>query len=335
MAAGDTPVTMDRMQQALLGVTTQLQASIQEAKSEAIGLITEAELRWQAKLDEQLSTPLATAAVSELRAQVAADKSALEATLAAQNGEMTQIQQSLTELETQARRSENAAAEATALLASTTTQLVQKTEDLLTTRLDHMTTRLDDRTDRVLDVMSEQVEKSGSEIREEVQTIVGKMQWRSKWLSDENWRLSGEVWQLQQNAQNHPQSSFGGGGPKKVRVKIPERAGLEIFAGETEKDKEGFIAWRDKLELHLDTVWPGLGDVFEKIRDAKEPIDELEFNRLVGLYGDMPHDTEPEDWTMKPVGRHLYKVLVDHTTLEAKKTIDGAPNVHTVLSVQS
>ena len=50
-------VTLERMQAALLGLTTQIEANIQEAKIEVIGLVTEAELRWQAKLDEQLATP--------------------------------------------------------------------------------------------------------------------------------------------------------------------------------------------------------------------------------------------------------------------------------------
>ena len=43
-------------------------------------------------------------------------------------------------------------------------------------------------------------------------------------------------------------------------------------------------------------------------------------------YGDKPHDTEDEDWEMRSVGRHLYKVLMDHTDLDAKKkTVVGAP----------
>ena len=46
-------------------------------------------------------------------------------------------------------------------------------------------------------------------------------------------------------------------GGTKVRIRIPERANLEIFAGDKAEDKEGFIAWRDRLEMHLDTVWPG------------------------------------------------------------------------------
>ena len=35
--------------------------------------------------------------------------------------------------------------------------------------------------------------------------------------------------------------------------------------------------------------------------------------------------SEEEDWEMKSVGRYLFKVLVDHTSLEAKKTVVGAP----------
>jgi hypothetical protein len=110
-----------------------------------------------------------------------------------------------------------------------------------------------------------------------------------------------------------------------VRVRLPERTNLEVFAGDRAKDKEGFVAWRDRLEMHLDSVWPGLADVFEKIRVGKEPLDTRAFSALVSEYGDKPHDTEEEDWEMNSVGRYLFKVLVDHTSLEAKKTVVGAP----------
>ena len=103
------------------------------------------------------------------------------------------------------------------------------------------------------------------------------------------------------------------------------RANLNIFAGDKAKDKEGFVAWRVRLEMHLDTVWPALAEVFEKIRDAKEPLSSDDFSRLVSEYGAEPHDTEGEDWEMKSVGRHLYKVLMDHTNSEAKKTVLGSP----------
>ena len=110
-----------------------------------------------------------------------------------------------------------------------------------------------------------------------------------------------------------------------MQVRIPERAHFETFAGDRGKDKEGFVAWRDRLELHLDTVWPGLAEVFEKIRDAKEPLTTTQFTALVPEYGDKPHDTEDEDWEMRSVGRQLYKVLMDHTDLDAKKTVVDAP----------
>ena len=90
-----------------------------------------------------------------------------------------------------------------------------------------------------------------------------------------------------------------------MRVRIPERTNLESFAGDRGKDKEGFVAWRDRFELHLDTVWPGLAEVFEKIRDAKEPLTTIQFTALVSEYGDKPHNTEDEHWETRSVGRHL------------------------------
>ena len=141
------------------------------------------------------------------------------------------------------------------------------------------------------------------------------------WLTQNHTSVSELVADLESRLQRQTHSTGGGGGPKKVRVRLPERTNLEVFAGDRAKDKEGFVAWRDRLEMHLDSVWPGLADVFEKIRDAKEPLTPSAFSRLVSEYGDKPHDTEEEDWEMKRVGRYLFKVLVDHTSLEAKKTV--------------
>ena len=67
-----------------------------------------------------------------------------------------------------------------------------------------------------------------------------------------------------------------------------------------------------------------LAEVSEKIRDAKEPLSSGQFTALVSEYGGKPHDTEDEDWGMTSVGRHLYKVLMDHTDLDAKKTAVSA-----------
>ena len=72
-----------------------------------------------------------------------------------------------------------------------------------------------------------------------------------------------------------------------MRIRVPEHTNLEVSAGDRTKDKEGF-AWRDRLEIHLDAVWPGLADVFEKIRDEKEPLTSEQFGRLVSALGDKP-----------------------------------------------
>ena len=42
-------------------------------------------------------------------------------------------------------------------------------------------------------------------------------------------------------------------------------------------------------------------------------------------HGDKPHKTEDEDSDMKAAGRHLYKVLMDHTVIEVKQVVVGAP----------
>ena len=90
----------------------------------------------------------------------------------------------------------------------------------------------------------------------------------------------------------------GGGGNTKVRVRISDTDNLHFsqFSGDKSKDKEGFVAWRLRLEMHMDAVWPGLADVLEKIRGKKAPVTTYEFDKLVYDHGDQPYDAEPEDW---------------------------------------
>ena len=90
-------------------------------------------------------------------------------------------------------------------------------------------------------------------------------------------------------------SSSDGSGTKKAGFRIPDKAGLEILSGEGVKDQEGFVVWRDRLETHLDTIWPGYAEVYENIRDIKEPVSAEEFEELVIVHGDQPHDHDPED----------------------------------------
>ena len=52
MAAAEF-VTIERFEQVLQGQATQIATGVSDAKVEMTGLITEAELRWKAKLAEQ------------------------------------------------------------------------------------------------------------------------------------------------------------------------------------------------------------------------------------------------------------------------------------------
>ena len=47
-------VTNERIEAILLRIAAQIQGGMAEVKSEVLGLITEAELRWQAQLSTQL-----------------------------------------------------------------------------------------------------------------------------------------------------------------------------------------------------------------------------------------------------------------------------------------
>ena len=48
------PVTNERLETVLIGIATQIASGMQEVRTEFCALVNEAELRWQAKLDEQL-----------------------------------------------------------------------------------------------------------------------------------------------------------------------------------------------------------------------------------------------------------------------------------------
>ena len=51
------PVTNERLETVLIGIATQIASGMSEVRTEFSALVNEAELRWQAKLDEQLGGP--------------------------------------------------------------------------------------------------------------------------------------------------------------------------------------------------------------------------------------------------------------------------------------
>ena len=87
-------VTNERLETVLLGIATQIASGMAEVKSEMSALINEAELRWQAKLDEQRSeagTGGAHPNLAALRAEPAHSQAAVESTLRAQDAELKQL----------------------------------------------------------------------------------------------------------------------------------------------------------------------------------------------------------------------------------------------------
>ena len=92
-------VTFERLESALVGTATQIATGIADAKAELTGLITEAELRWQANLAEQLEEQTAagaSAGLADLRAEITQNKSSADDVFRAQDSEMRQLQQDLT-----------------------------------------------------------------------------------------------------------------------------------------------------------------------------------------------------------------------------------------------
>ena len=78
------PVTNERLETVLIGIATQMASCMSEVRTEMSALVNEAELRWQAKLDEQLGGPGAAGAAgahfepTALRAELAGSQAATE-----------------------------------------------------------------------------------------------------------------------------------------------------------------------------------------------------------------------------------------------------------------
>ena len=99
---------------------------------------------------------------------------------------------------------------------------------------------------------------------DEVKVAVEALDWKVQGKANELWwmaqNLPGSVWEKVADIEGRLQRQTrpeGGSHEKKVRIRIPDHTNPEVFAGDRGKDKEGFVAWRDRLAMHLDTVWPG------------------------------------------------------------------------------
>ena len=134
------PVTNERLEAMLIGIAAQIASGMSEVRTEMSALVNEAELRWQAKLDEQLGGPGAAGAArapfdpAGLRDELAQSQAATEQKLHAQNAELQQLQRGLSDLEAGARLAE----------AKTKEQLEERTTVVLHTMTDHFDTVFDD-----------------------------------------------------------------------------------------------------------------------------------------------------------------------------------------------
>ena len=106
--------------------------------------------------------------------------------------------------------------------------------------------------------------------------------------------------------EERPAGGLGHSSGRVVNVRIPDDGKLNLnhFSGK-DGDKVGFVSWRYAIELHLDAVWPGVSDVFEKVRDMEVEVRESEFDHLVDAHCVKPHGCVHEEWSMTYVGRHL------------------------------
>ena len=97
-------------------------------------------------------------------------------------------------------------------------------------------------------------------------------------------------------------------------------------AGDSEKVSEGYIDWRKSLDLHVDSVWKGLFDVLQKVRDSPTKLGSEDFDDLVKTHGKPKANHDPADWTLDTIGSHMYKVFYDNTTTNARGIVEGAKN---------
>ena len=148
MPMPNDPVTNERLESVLLGIATQIASAVEGAKSDMMGLITEAELRWQSKLAEHLEAQgsVPPSELEVLRTELAQSQAEVDGKLRAQDSELQQLQQGLRDLEAQARRAE-----------TTTNQ------------------RLEERTDVVLDTMTEHFDVVFEELKAAVETLSWKV----------------------------------------------------------------------------------------------------------------------------------------------------------------
>ena len=225
------PVTNERFETILFGIATQSASGMAEVKSEMSALINEAEFRWQARLEEQRGEQGAAGVfldLTDLREELSQSQAATEQKLRAQDAELQQLQQGLTDLDASARRAE----------AKTTEQL----EHRITVVLDRMTERFD--------TVFDEVKTAVESLDWKVQHQAGQVWWMGQNLPNIVGELVADIEGKLQRQSQGDGSSHGG---KKMRVRIPGRTNLETFAGDRGKDEEGSVAWRDRLELHLDT----------------------------------------------------------------------------------
>ena len=121
-------VTIERLEQVLQGLASQIATGVSDAKVEMTGLITEAELRWQAKLAEHAEQFAGLGP-----APSPPDTSAVDAKLRAQDAELQQLQQALSDLETQARRADTVTTALQTELQTITTTVTDRLDATTTT----------------------------------------------------------------------------------------------------------------------------------------------------------------------------------------------------------
>ena len=109
-------------------------------------------------------------------------------------------------------------------------------------------------------------------------------------------------------------------GDKPVNVKVEsfEKLSLKSFSGESPGE---FKHWRESLDLAMDSIWPGMSEVLEQVRQSDAILSDSDFYDLVDEFALKPGNSIDSEWDQTAVGRYLYRVLHHYCTLDALSTV--------------
>ena len=120
-----------------------------------------------------------------------------------------------------------------------------------------------------------------------------------------------------------PTGGGGNGGDRAARgsrLRVPDPSGWKI---EILKKDDNFPAWRETFDLQAGSIWHGIEDVQEAIRDSKNVVTNDGFYEICKtLDFDPPaNGANIEDWNYLFLSKKLYMVLHTYASTDVRKII--------------